>query len=118
METMDGETYYRVLTYSRGTRTRCHNAAHRLHALYGATGSQEVRWGIGYYAADLLAAIQEASLVLVPLLNDDDLEGADVRAREVTARLRKRRLVVKMSDATGRTPAEAAAFASKAADLG
>lgn len=57
---------------------------------------------------------------LVPTLDEDALYTIDMierEALELAKVLRNERLARKMDDTTGRTPAEAAAFAAKAAEL-
>lgn len=75
-------------------------------------GNPEIRWLMGYQAAELVRAALLVVDDLVPVLNEDDLEDVRERAQQVYRNLRTRDQAAKSADVRGRTQAEAAAFAA------
>lgn len=59
----------------------------------------------------------QATLALVEVFDDEDLERLENDVKEYASKLRRARVARRLRDTTGRTPEEAAVFAAKAAEL-
>lgn len=83
----------------------------------GRATSPEERWLVGYDAERLLSKLLYEAGLLVPSVNEDQLEDVTRYARELAGALRDRRIAGKLENAEGRTEAEAASFLARETKL-
>jgi hypothetical protein len=83
----------------------------------GRATSPEERWLVGYDAERLLSKLLYEAGLLVPSVNEDQLEDVTRYARELASALRDRRIAGKLENVEGRTAPEAEAFRARAAKL-
>lgn len=100
----------------RTAETWLAKAAAAISAL-GEHRNEHVRAVAGWEAAELLARVLDDAEHLVALVDEDRLEDVERKAKAVYVAARARRLAGKLDRTDGRTDAETAAFARKAAEL-
>lgn len=89
----------------------------RLSAHGEQARTADERWLVGYEATRLLESVLGDAQFLVCLLDDDQIEDVERKAKSLAALLRARRLAGKLENVEGRTPEEAATFTAAAARL-
>lgn len=97
-------------------------AVRALHAVTEDSGLTalgiDASWLMGHEAERLIGTTLDHAEFLIPLLDEQQIADAEQNARAFLSALRRARLAAKLSNTTGRTPEEAAAFAAKARELG
>lgn len=72
---------------------------------------------LAWHLRQIHDAAFEASVALLDVFDDEELEGLERDAKEYASRVRRVRLARHLGETHGRTPEEAAAYAAKAAEL-
>lgn len=112
-----GEAHERSGRWRSLAATWFHKSLHNLRYCAELAATPAQRSVTGWEAERLLDSILGQAELLVPVLNEDDLEQVEKGAQDLYRAVRDRRRAVLLANVEGRTPEEAAEFSAKAAEL-
>lgn len=110
-------THLDATSYAGKARTYVRRAAMRLLSQHSASTHGAQQWVLGYEATLLAGEMIDALDSIASIVHADEVDELRRKLREADRALRNTALAELLSNTTGRTPEEAAAFAAKAAQL-